>query len=98
MYFDLEWRLGKHPDWSSVWAYIYEDAQGRRGYAPFLRQHRPLNFHLGELKVGSANLTRYTLIGEPLIWTEHCENNDALQRAHWSLTCWADSVRGGSVF
>lgn len=66
MYFDLEWRLGEPPDWTSVLVWLYQGGE-RCGYAPFFRQNRPLKFALGELNFASARLGRYTLVGEPLL-------------------------------
>lgn len=81
LYFDLEWRLGDNPDWSSLWTYVYEGAGDVRGFAPFFRQDRPLPFHFGELKIASARLTRYTLIGEPFVLPAGSVDEDLIKRA-----------------
>jgi hypothetical protein len=81
LFFDLEWRLGQDPDWSSVWAYLYEGTGQTQGFAPFFRQDRPLPFHFGEFKIGSARLTRYTLIGEPLVLHAGSADEEGIKRA-----------------
>jgi len=67
MAYDIEWRLGPQPDWSSVLAFVYRDEAGRTGYAPFFKQERPLEFRLGEIKYASFGIERFTLNGPPVL-------------------------------
>jgi hypothetical protein len=67
MAYDIEWRLGPEPDWSSVLAFVYRDEAGRTGYAPFFKQERPLELHLGEITYASFGIERFTLIGPPVL-------------------------------
>src|SRR5262245_17871517 len=67
MAYDIEWRLGPQPDWSSVLAFMCRDEAGRIGFAPFFKQQRPLEFRLGELKYASFGIERFTLNGPPVL-------------------------------
>jgi CelD/BcsL family acetyltransferase involved in cellulose biosynthesis len=63
-FYNVTWKLGPQPDWGRLRAFALRENGETRGFAPFLRQRRPLAFHLGEVRVGSAALNRFTLIGE----------------------------------
>lgn len=62
--YNVEWKLGPDPDWAKMQAYALMDGATARGFAPFYRQSRPLVFRLGEIAVGSARLSRLTIIGD----------------------------------
>jgi CelD/BcsL family acetyltransferase involved in cellulose biosynthesis len=74
LYYELEWRFCNQPDWTNALLFLRDGPGGCTGFAPFFRQERPLNFFLGEIKLFSAPIRRYTLLGEPLLSAANPEN------------------------
>jgi hypothetical protein len=61
MLLDIEWRLGPTPNWSNAKVFV----SNAGGFAPFFRQERPLDLHIGEFRWASFSLVRHTLNGDP---------------------------------
>jgi Acetyltransferase (GNAT) domain len=63
-FYNVAWRLGPDPDWQRLRAFALRDNSETKGFAPFLLKEWPLVFYFGEVRVGSAHLLRFTMVGD----------------------------------